>query len=168
MGWYVLSANCCHPHLTDEEARFEEVNHWPRGAEQVTANLRPRSVAIVTILLCCCFVLNGEKIWEFYWGWINLYHDKWNPIQSWLVGRIRECKVEDLVGSGFGWDSLSRSEFLVGMVVRLWENIKDLLGAETGWAYAWWMTTVALRTMTPTANNRILEPGTETSHVNVI
>lgn len=53
-----------------------------------------------------------------------------NPIAA--GGKDLECKVEDLVGSGSGRGSLSRSKFLVGMVVRLWEKIKDLLGVGTG------------------------------------
>lgn len=91
---------------------------------------------MVTALLCCCFVLRGEKIREFYCGWIHLFQNKWNPVQLQLVGGILEGRMEDLGGSGSGRHSPSRSEFLVGMVVRLWEKIKDLVGAGTGWACA--------------------------------
>ena len=56
-----------------------------------------------------------------------------NPI---VAGRKDSGMQGGRLGSGSGRDSLSGSKFLVGMVVRVWEKIRDLLGGDTGWAYA--------------------------------
>lgn len=113
---YVLHFEKCQAlssHLTDGEVRLEEVNNRPRAAAQVTGSLGPRSVAIVTTLLCCCFVPSGGKTWAFLLWLDSSVWDHVEPKPVVAGGKGSGTRGTKL-GSSSGWESLSRSVFLWG------------------------------------------------------